>query len=519
MRRDSTLSFFRQRPPDGLEHVMPVAPAAANRRLMKELRFIAHEGPTTWADFAKEHIHSTPLDTVFFLDSSFLHRREIPVEIFDALLSRKIAITSLIWGEMQDWIADPFANASFRDVLVNAKRKGSSSVLFLDPEEWPAEICETVRYYVSLLSARKYLARHLRREYAEKHETELSIEKLTSIIQSSVGDRGFVLAKKGLRDYGKPNFSADEDLVVAGVTHAILTGHETVILTRDRDPLEQFRKFGYLLDTHYRSSLIAEAFSDTPENLLEQVSPGETPHDCVEPGDRCILDLPPRFTEWVLPRNASPVTVDCHRLAGDGERMKIASLRFGFQREMLRLLEIKGKTGGRNTDLLDGRNCHLAISPPFIPKVCRNAIIGRDRRLECGPFTGPLVDLQYALQEVQRFRLMAIDESLLGTSWGSTGMKLADFCLAKRLNFASDAEWTDIEWEELSKAIYFFDAAASFWVDRGVMLALRHDVRETLVSRGFGWSTSIRDSTLVRHKPTASGRATLGAKPFRRALK
>lgn len=56
--------------------------------------------------------------------------------MFDALLSRKIALASPIWGEMQDWIANPFANASFRDILVAAREKGSSSIVFLDTEDW-----------------------------------------------------------------------------------------------------------------------------------------------------------------------------------------------------------------------------------------------------------------------------------------------------------------------------------------------------------------------------------------------
>ena len=234
----------------------------------------------------------------------------------------------------------------------------------------------------------------------------MSDAELISKLQTSVGDRGVLLAKKGLLDHGKPNFATDEDLVVSAATHAILTGVETSLLTRDRDPLEQFRKLLWLIDTHYRCYLIAESFLSSPENLIESKdgTGAETPNDVFEPGDRSMLHLPRRFTDWVLPRPGNPVMVRCHRLAGEGERMKFASLEFCAQREMVSLLQVKGKTGGRNYDLPDGKNCHMALSPPFPPEMNGLAIIGRDRVRRIGDFSAPLVDLEYAIREVQRIR-------------------------------------------------------------------------------------------------------------------
>jgi hypothetical protein len=440
---------------------------------------------------------STQPDAVFFLDTSFLHRHEIPAEVFDALLSRKVIITPPIWGELGDWIENPFANARFRDALVDAMKNGSPSVIFANPLDWSDDIRESIRYYIFLLLARKLVGPSLRKGYTNKDGRELSPQELIAVIQSRVGDRGTVLAKKGLAEYAKPNLSADEDLVVTAVAYAITTGHETSILTRDRDPLEQFRKFIYLVDTHYRSLLIAESFVDTPENLIKSEGIVDGPYDCVEAGDRCVLNLPRRFTDWVVPKNAQSVLVCCRRFAGDDTRMKIARLTFKAHREMSRLLQIKGKTGGRNYAFPDGRNCHLTISPPFHPWMAGKAIVGRDRNIEFGPFRGPIVDFEYALQEVQRWRSAIVDESALTTAGITPGIRLADFFLSHRLRFSAEPEWRSLAWTELSKAIRFFDAADIFFVDRGVMPRLKRDFRRILMERGISWSVAIRDSTLA----------------------
>ena len=79
----------------------------------------------------------------------------------------------------------------------------------------------------------------------------------------------------------------------------------------------------------------------------------------------------------------------------------------------------------------------------------------------------------------------------------------ADFYLPQRLCFSSKTEWRDIDWSELSKAVRF--GAASFLLDRRVISTLDSGVRETLIARGFGWSTTIRDAAL---SPDASGDLT-----------
>ena len=100
---------------------MPVIPAAPNILPPGTLCWNSRQGAITWDGFVSDTVLSTSEDAVFFLDSSFLHRHQIPVAVFQSLLSRHVAFTPFVWGEMQDWFTNPFANAGFRDSPVNAR--------------------------------------------------------------------------------------------------------------------------------------------------------------------------------------------------------------------------------------------------------------------------------------------------------------------------------------------------------------------------------------------------------------
>ncbi len=51
--------------------------------------------------------------------------------------------------------------------------------------------------------------------------------------------------------------ATDESLVFETVANGIRSGRPSLLLTRDRDLLEQFYKLCWLIDTHYRAMLIA----------------------------------------------------------------------------------------------------------------------------------------------------------------------------------------------------------------------------------------------------------------------
>jgi hypothetical protein len=178
--------------------------------------------------------------------------------------------------------------------------------------------------------------------------------------------------------------------------------------------------------------------------------------------------------------------------------MKFASLSFGAVGDMSRLLEVKGRTGGRNFDFDDNRNCHLVVSPPFAPQLTGCAILAQDENIQYGDFLGPSVDLEYAVQEIQRFRRAAIDLTVNHTPGGTRGMQLADFFLKERLGLSCESAWSDFSWVDLTTAIRHYDAAATFIVDDGVLESLPPEVCAAVVERHPWWSSQVRKATVAR---------------------
>lgn len=511
---DKTLGYFERHRPDGIERVALLTPKAPTRLPPVGHGWHKSEGEFSWSTFAKMVTESSET-AAFFLDSSFLGRREIPQEVLTGLLSRKIVVAPQIWGEMKDWIENPFANSHFRDAIFNASKSSIPAIAFLRIEDWGEDVTKSVKYYISLLLARKLIGHAIRSSSKQTKGEEITDEALLSQIQKFVGEHGSILAKKGLEDHEKPNFSADEELVVSAVTYAILSGNQTFVLTRDRDPLEQFRKFMFILDTHYRCNRIAESFVQHPENLIKHEGfVEETAAGMLKPGIKCVIDYPRRFTEWVLPSNSDSVSVNCIRLAGDGERMRAARLSFNAHREMTAVLKVKGRTGGRNFELPNDLNCHLAVSPPFTESIGGKVILAQDQIAEFGPFKGPRLDLEYTVQEVQRFRRTIIDPTATSSGFAE-GLQLADFCIIDRLTYSAPPEWRAVPWFELGKAVQYLDAAAFFFIDEGVISSLHADVRGPLFERGFRWSTKIRDAALFAQDSTLTpGERTEACKRF-----
>jgi hypothetical protein len=159
-----------------------------------------------------------------------------------------------------------------------------------------------------------------------------------------------MLAKKGGTAEGSPNFFADEILVYLAMETGIKTGREVMILSKDEDVLEQFYKLQWLLDTHYRSMLLADLYAREPDRFTSYPIP-EDDQDLEEMflGENNILVERP---DWlirgpaapILPPHCRPVVVHCW-IVGD----KLAQLNFCAKREMEKLLHTKGVTGGLNT--------------------------------------------------------------------------------------------------------------------------------------------------------------------------
>jgi hypothetical protein len=183
-----------------------------------------------------------------------------------------------------------------------------------------------------------------------------------------MGPRAYHLAKKGYEErQAQPRFT-DEVLVCLAFVNAILTGRETVILTKDYDLLEQFYKLQWLLDTHYRAYLLAQRIRADERAFVRHSLPSTDPWIqrvfVAETG--YLLERSDALLDEILPNTCEPVMLYCYVM---GERL--SSMTFCAERGLRQLLEVKSKTGGLNTNQLDGRNCHIWLSPLKVPRKVR----------------------------------------------------------------------------------------------------------------------------------------------------
>ena len=85
------------------------------------------------------------------------------------------------------------------------------------------------------------------------------------------------------------------------------------------------------------------------------------------------------FLAWLLPNDANPLRIQCVLFAEKKEALTITPLSFICESPMIELVEAKGKSWGLNTDLLDGKNCHVTGFPIGIHDPRDFVILGHDR--------------------------------------------------------------------------------------------------------------------------------------------
>lgn len=246
-KKNVTLKFFESnRPSDGAHYELPPPNAPENRMPIGRLSFSQGEEACNWSHIEKTIRDSALPETTIFLDSSFFDRREIPLSLWEALLTRKICFTPLVWKELKDWRENPYANKEIAGNLVRLVNSGDPRVEFIEPKTWPDSRREGGRRYIELLMCRKLTGWAAIHEFEKRNGRKPNDDELRQFLQKSVQDRGLTLAGKGIADYEKHNFPADEELVVGAIINAIFSKRETMILTRDVDLLEQFYKAIYL---------------------------------------------------------------------------------------------------------------------------------------------------------------------------------------------------------------------------------------------------------------------------------
>ncbi len=487
-KRNVTLQYF-DRPfgLDGTHDVLGPSETPENRQPIMRLGWSQDEAHIDWNSLAQMIEQSSLSDAKFFMDSSFFDRQEIPWKVWEALLTRQIVFTPLVWSELEDWRNRPFANEPIRDALLKLIDAGDSRVEILDTTAWPSNIRENARRYIELLGCRKLIGIGVAQQLRKKRGEEPSHDDVSRELQKIVRDRGIVLARKGLADAEKPNFLADEQLVVCAIVNAILSGRETAILTRDADLIEQFYKALYLLDTDYRSLLIADSYKTAPDNLIVQDVGDDFLSNVFEPTK--LLLLPRKFTEWVLPRERNWEVVSCNRLGGHGPHMKISRLSYCAETEMSSVLE-------RGVTDVQGQRIRLCVSPPFAEAIAGHVFIGKEKSVQCGPWQSSAIDLDYALHEVEHFRRARVGPAITEAT-PSLGIDLASFRLEERLMFSIQPEWFDFDDETLATAIRYAEPSAIIMCDDSVLRSSIADcVSDALIQRRFATTLKVLESVV-----------------------
>ncbi len=352
-------------------------------------------------------VAAAPDDIIFFCDTSLFHRNT-DMRLWDALLNRegKLVIVPPVRRELDPWLASNEQHPAARAIL-----DGEPTVTFsgIDPEDRRGKAA--AEYYIELLGLRKKLVTYKVREFEEEHgrpPDDRERRDLMERLHQDLGSRGYLLAKKGAEVTNPDNLLTDETLVYLAMKTAIETGREVVILSKDEDILEQFYKLQWLLDTHYRAMLLADAYAAAPSRFATH--PMLTNSDPrlkeVFIGDDDVLVERPQWLIGgprapILTPYCRPVIVHCWIV---GQR--VTKLVFCAEREMERLLHTKAATSGLNTYKFGEKNLHLWLAPLNVPKKLRGcAALALDRRARSasGLTEIPLFDANQAIYTGERF--------------------------------------------------------------------------------------------------------------------
>lgn len=329
--------------------------------------------PTDWGALIEAIGRETQIDV--FCDTSAFSD-DVPDALWSVLLAEegRLVITPRVWEELKPWLRIRPGHA-----LWSAVKEGSAGIGFSNDPKVGEAGRRVYEYYISLLRLRRAIGVASVNAFrkAQGREPEADEEReLLAEVQKNLGERGRLLAAKPSQAL------TDEALVYLAVIHAIRTGRQTMILTRDADVEEQFFKLLWLIETHYRGMLLAEVYASSTGAFSTSPLPARIlgdPRGPFEPPDGILVNRD-SFMRNILPRNPHFVAISCWNVG-----IYCSSLAFGAEMEMSKLLDIKESTNGLSTDLLAGRNMHASVSPARITGRADRAAIVHDRRKTVSP--------------------------------------------------------------------------------------------------------------------------------------
>jgi hypothetical protein len=313
---------------------------------------------------------------------------------------------------LKPWLKTPFCNQVVRDSVKNAiedqirlagQANGTSdakSIRVMLNSDCQDFVDHAYGYYVSLLALRKMMGPLATAVLTKQLGRTPTQNEFNAEVQSRFGERGALLARKGVAASNSPNKLTDEHLVLSAIMTAILRGTETFVVTRDPDLLEQFFKLLCLIKEHYRAMLIAELYTSNPSvmNFIEVPVENDGVHIPSFTGStflRCEttdIDL-----VGYLPSSFHFVNVYCYLIGGEPSNMKLTSCSFCGETEIARVLRVKASTAGLNTEKLDGRNCVINTSPLTADNHRVIISIGHETTLPLGDATIGISDFINAL--------------------------------------------------------------------------------------------------------------------------
>ncbi len=304
---------------------------------------------------------------------------DIPTEAWAELLgSGQLIIIPAVISELEPWLAR------------NASHPMSEPILSRDPRlQFPERmgVPDTVRhganFYLNLLVRRKQTSLLVEHQLAATLNRSPTREEVIGEVQRQYGERGWLLGKKGMSSDFSSLSHADEELVCWSFAHALHSGTPTALLTKDKDVLEQYYKLWNLLDLDYRNMLLGDSYATAfsyyrPQRLvLDEPALGDIFEDSP---DNVWFERPANLEETVLPDESDFVVVSCWRVG-----KKLSQLSVCLDREMKRLLGVKGATGGLNSDRFGKRNSHLTLWPlPVSQRLQTIAVIAKEHRVGLG---------------------------------------------------------------------------------------------------------------------------------------
>ncbi|HEX4114897.1 MAG TPA: hypothetical protein VHY18_03385 [Solirubrobacteraceae bacterium] len=237
--------------------------------------------------------------------------------------------------------------------------KHHAIVLHPDPDDDPG--LKSFKYYVSLLSYRRYLLSSAVEHFKLQHAREPTSSEMTDLkmkLQNFAGERTLRLNTK----VASPEHT-DEVLAFLAVHHAVTTGQPTKIFSGDSDVEEQFYMMVRLLTAHYYGLLLGRRYASNFTNFkprplaADLVSKYESAY---EPRNAVMIDLGSRGIHDFIPKHTTFVPVTCATIG----REYSSEVTYGAETTMAEVFATKARTFGLSTDRLSGRNIH----PWMIPK-------------------------------------------------------------------------------------------------------------------------------------------------------